>query len=204
VVKLLDFGIAKMIESTDLETRGHSPMTPKYASSEQLLGESSSIASDVYQVGILLHLLLLDRSPFESMDVRSRIEQITLQQRVPLMDTRSLDRDLRAIVAYILSNDPDHRYRDINTLAADLKRYLQGYPVQIARPGLARRVVKWGKRNQLAAGTAGVMGCMLIITSGWYVWSLDEARRARSRGCRSDARPDGGSVSVRQPSVCPG
>jgi len=127
VVKLLDFGIAKMIESSELETRGHTPMTPRYASPEQLLGEPSSIASDVYQVGILLHLLLLECSPFDNVDVRQRIEQIAQQQDLSLADTTRLDPDLRAIVRSSLSHDPEHRYRDINSLAADLHRYLRQY-----------------------------------------------------------------------------
>ncbi len=183
-VKLLDFGIAKMIESTDIETQGHSPMTPRYASPEQLLGEPSSIASDVYQVGILLYLLLLNRWPFESMDVRSRIEQITQQSGLSLLlspDTRNLNADLRAILAYSLSHDSDHRYRDINALSADLQRYLQGFPVQVVRPGVARRVHKWSQRNKLAAGTASLMSVVLVATSVWYLWSLNEARRLAER-----------------------
>ena len=128
-VKLLDFGIAKMIESDGAGTRGASPMTPQYASPEQLLGEPATIASDIYQVGALMHRLLTGAAPFEGQDLPSRIRHISEKRPVNLGDSaRGLPGDLQMVLMHCLSTDAQERYRDINSLAADLQRVIDGFP----------------------------------------------------------------------------
>ena len=181
-VKLLDFGIAKMIEADGAGTRGVSPMTPQFASPEQLLGETASIASDIYQVGILMHLLLTGRSPFADMEMSSRIRQTSERRPVNLDDSlRDLPRDVRTVLQHCLSADPTERYSNVNLLAADLQRVLDGYPVLIRAPGWASVFGKWLKRNKLASVTAGVFAAALLLTTAWYTWSLNESNTAAQK-----------------------
>ena len=181
-VKLLDFGIAKMIESDGVGTRGASPMTPQFASPEQLLGDTASIASDIYQVGILMHLLLTGRSPFEDMDLPSRIRQTSERRPVDLDDSlRELPRDLRTVLRHCLSVDPTERYSNVSLLAADLQRILDGYPVLIRPPGWAAVFGKWLKRNMLASLMAGGFAIALVLTTAWYTWSLNETNTEAQR-----------------------
>lgn len=181
-VKLLDFGIAKMLESEGAGTRGASPMTPQYASPEQLLGESPSIASDVYQVGILMHLLLTGKTPFAELDLPTRIRQVSEKRPVNLDDSvRRLPRDLQTVLKHCLSTDPRDRYSDINSLAADLKRVIDGYPVLIRPPGWISVFGKWLKRNKLFGLTAGGFATVLVVSTAWYTWSLNETSSAAQR-----------------------
>jgi serine/threonine-protein kinase len=181
-VKLLDFGIAKMIESEDEGTRGRSPMTPQYASPEQLLGDTASIASDVFQVGILMHLLLAGRTPFEELDLPTRIRQISEKRPVTLDDSvRQLPRDLQTILQHCLSTDPQERYGDTHSLAADLQRALDGFPLLIRPPGWASVFGKWLQRNKLASLSTGVLAAALLASTAWYTWSLNQSSTQAQR-----------------------
>jgi serine/threonine-protein kinase len=181
VVKLLDFGIAKLLDPAfeRLATRtGQRIMTPEYASPEQVRGETVGTASDVYQLGLLLYELLTGHRPWDSLaGSLAAIEQAILStdpvrpsQAVTASPrlTRQLAGDLDHIVLKALRKEPEQRYGSATELFADVRRHLDGHPV-LARKGTWRyRSGRFARRHRvglaasvllvlsLAAGTAGV------------------------------------------------
>ena len=147
-VKLLDFGIAKLIgvqrPDGDESTRtlvDEIVLTPEYAAPEQLLGEIPTTATDVYQLGMLLYVLLLGRHPLQTIGTRADRIRAALSGRVPRASDlatgalrKKLRGDLDAILATALHTDPSRRYQTVAALRDELLRHLNREPV-IARLG---------------------------------------------------------------------
>jgi eukaryotic-like serine/threonine-protein kinase len=190
--KLLDFGIAKPLPAAWQEADGASaggpwPMTPEYASPEQVRGWRVGTASDVFALGGLLYHLLTGRSPWrpqrpgvgalaqaiceqapeppsavalEGPDAEARAR---LRSTTPARLRRRLAGDLDAIVLKALHKEPRHRYTSVDALAVDLGRHLQRRPVR-ARPGsVASRAYKLWRRNRVAV-TAAFAALALLVT----------------------------------------
>ncbi len=148
-VKLLDFGIAKLLYdhgSADfaLTCTEDAAFTPDYAAPEQFLGEMPSAGTDVYQLGLLLYVLLTGRHPLQGSNNRAERAKAALQGFIPRASDvaderlrRQLRGDLDAILAVALSRSPDERYATAAGLSADLIRHLHGRPVW-ARANLGR------------------------------------------------------------------
>jgi len=147
VPKLLDFGIAKLLvrkssdERGEPSTVGSRPLTPEYASPEQVRGDVLSTVSDVYSLGILLQQLLTGSRP-------------ELQQEASKASLPDLPRDLGAILSKALRPDPRDRFSSVERLSEDLRRYLEGFPV-LARQGSSRyKAKKFLLRHRGAAAVA--------------------------------------------------
>ncbi len=208
-VRLLDFGIAKLLaenetaHETQLTQMAGRAMTPDYASPEQIKGESLTIATDVYSLGVVLYELLAGCRPYR-LKVRStaQLENAILAaepQRLSAAVTdnaaymrstssarlvRTLSGDLDTITAKALSKAPGERYSTVAAFAADLQRHLEGRPV-LARPASwSYRARKFATRNKLlVAGTATVAVVMIVAT----VVSLWQAQRAERQAQRAEA-----------------
>lgn len=188
--RLLDFGIAGVLEDIDdgVHTRtSGGPLTPQYASPEQLSGAVVTAASDIYQLGLLLYELASDARPFA-------LEGAPLAQAVDLICHRlppkpsvknpEVSRDLDAIIMTALAKDPEARYGSAIELAEDVERYLQGRPVKAVPHTswyLARRFVR---RNALV--TTLVVAAALVLFASTLV-SIYLARQASSEAARSRA-----------------
>jgi tetratricopeptide (TPR) repeat protein len=179
--KLLDFGIAKLLnpEPSDLalmvtRTTGRL-MTPEYASPEQVRGEPVSTATDVYALGVLLYELLVGRPPFK-MDSASPLEVArAICEQEPVrpstaarhnsaiaVEARSLRGDLDNIVIKAMRKEPARRYASVSRFCDDLRRYLEGYPVEAAGGAWRYRAGKFIRRHKggvgfAAAGVAAVL-----------------------------------------------
>ena len=183
--KLLDFGIAKLLDAeaadwTVAETEhGVAPLTPRYASPEQMRGEAIGTACDVYSLGVLLYELLAGRSPYEGRDESAaRLARAICEEEAP---EAGVDRDLEAILARALRKEPGARYPSVAAFAADLERFLDGMPVEARQGTTFYRVGKFARRHRwsLAAGTAFVALLAGSAAVGWWQARALAAERDR-------------------------
>jgi tRNA A-37 threonylcarbamoyl transferase component Bud32 len=197
-VKLLDFGIAKLIagenepesERTRLEERA---LTPAYAAPEQILGQPVTTATDVYALGVVLYELLAGRLPHRrdtasAAALAEEVERETLvrpsRSATASGDARQLVGDLDTIVLKALSREPERRYHGAAALADDLQRHLDGRPV-LARPDRAGyRLAKFVGRHRVVVGAAALVLVALVAGTGISLW---QARLARLEAAKANA-----------------
>jgi eukaryotic-like serine/threonine-protein kinase len=188
-VKLLDFGIAKLLDEEtgmgDLTVSGLSALTPQYAAPEQLLGQPVTTATDVYALGSLLYLLLAGTHALPA-DARSKAEilkAITTSSpplastvaRLPCVSRRTLEGDLDNILHKALKKIPAERYASAAALGEDLRRHLAHQPIQARPDTLGYRTAKFVRRRR--GGVAATLLCVVAIISG-LVGTSWQARRA--------------------------
>ncbi len=195
-VRLLDFGIAKLLEGgetrdTQVTELGGRVLTPDFASPEQLRGEPLTIASDVYSLGVVLYLLLCGQSPYKaSRNSRNALENAILNTEapppsgmVPKARRRELQGDLDTIVLKALKKAPEERYATVHALAEDIARFLEGRPV-LARPdSWTYRASRFLRRHKLGV-LASTAGAMALI--GATLYSLRQAQLARAEQARAE------------------
>ena len=198
-VKLLDFGIAKLLEgegqtgaATLLTHEGGSALTPQYAAPEQLTGRPVTTATDVYALGVLLYLLLsgrhpagaphspaelvkavLDSEPPRVSDATTADTELIAERRGATPDKlrRGLRGDLDTIVGKALKKDPQERYASVTGFADDLQRYLKHEPISARPDTLAYRTAKFLRRNRTAVPLTATAIVLVIgsLSTGLYV-----------------------------------
>lgn len=207
VVKLLDFGIAKLIPSDTDEGADDAPttrigtraFTPEYAAPEQVLGQPVGTRADVYALGVVLYELLSGVRPFElrgrsAADIERTISEATptrpslmlREERAIALAERSLTKarmrlegDLDAIALKALRKEPERRYGSADELSADLRNYLGGLPV-------AARPERWGYRlgklvRRRRPEAVGVVLLVGSIVTGLVATSMQAGAAERSR-----------------------
>lgn len=164
IVKLLDFGIGKILDNSDAAQTltGPTPMTIRYASPEQLAGEATSISTDIYQLGLVLSELLLGTP------IRAEAE---------LANARSLAVDVRAVLRQALAAAPTQRYASASEFASDLRRLLAREPVQAMPARLGYRVQRFMTRNR--ALSLSLVFATLALAAGVAssLWQATQARQ---------------------------
>jgi predicted Ser/Thr protein kinase len=194
VPKLLDFGIAKLVQPAGgpaAPTTGtiFPMMTPDYASPEQIRGERVTTASDVYALGVVLYELLTGRKPYRLTGEPGEWLRV-MGERDPerpstAAGSRELKGDLDAIVLKAMRKEPDRRYASAEQLAEDLVRWWSGDTVHARRGTLAYRAGKFARRHRLALAAAAV--AVLALTGG-VAATVREARRARRAEASAERR----------------
>jgi serine/threonine-protein kinase len=176
--KLLDFGIAKLLEPGATALTDASPLTPGYASPEQLLGKPITVASDIYQLGLLFFQLLVGQPVNADESLAQAIQRAaaTKPLNFELLQQRNLPRDLRLIIQQCLRAAPEERYRGATALYEDLCRFRRGYPVSAAGQSAGYRFRKFITRNAAAAAVATVAVVTLAAGASWYTWALSQSR----------------------------
>ncbi|HEY7425552.1 MAG TPA: serine/threonine-protein kinase [Gemmataceae bacterium] len=152
VVKLTDFGLAKLLEAeADQTSSGGILGTPVYMAPEQAEGWSREVgaATDVYALGVILYELLTRRLPFQGASLLLTLEQTRSEEPMsPRRLATDLPRDLETICLKCLRKDPRQRYPGADALAGDLRRFLRRESIQ-ARPAcLGTRLANWCRRPQ--------------------------------------------------------
>jgi len=182
-VKLVDFGIAKLLdESPALEnaTRpGHSPLTPGYAAPEQFSGGPISTATDVYALGVLLHELLLGERPSRrAQRVSARAAERADARTAP---PKAFKGDLDNIVMKSLEDEPARRYAAASDLADDIQRHLDAEPVHAHPPSRRYRLRKFVVRHRAPVAAALVLSLTVLAALAVALWQGHAARQQAQR-----------------------
>ena len=197
--KLLDFGIAKLLEDQQgralaQTSTGLHLLTPEYASPEQVRGEPVTSMADVYSLGTILYELLTGvkahrfqtRSPAEISRVICTLEatrpSTAVGQGEPraLRASRQLKGDLDTIVLMALRKDPARRYRSVEQLSEDVSRYLDGMPVRARPDTVGYRSSKFVQRHRIAVAAAALVLATLVGSV------IVTTREARARALEAD------------------
>ena len=215
-VKLLDFGIAKLLAeegnpsvAAQLTLEGGA-LTPQFAAPEQVTGGAVTTATDVYGLGVLLYLLLTGQhpagpSPHSPADLVKAIvetEPALASNTFASADAKGLAEkrgsspdklrrllrgDLDTIIAKALKKDPQERYGSVTALADDLQRYLKHEPISAHPDKLSYRMSKYVRRHRVAVTVAGVLALML---AGFAVIQAVQLRRITRERDRADRIAD--------------
>jgi serine/threonine-protein kinase len=205
-VKLLDFGIAKILapEGAAAETLTRTVtriLTPQYASPEQVVGRPVTIASDVYQLGLLLFELLAGRPAQRIPDSAPRSllravceerlarpsgapiasEVAALRRTTPAALARALRGDLDNIVLMALRKEPDRRYGSAAELVEDVVRHRRRLPVSARRDTLAYRGRRFLARHRAAAAAVAAAGLAIFLALGLVGYQRLHAERQAAR-----------------------
>jgi eukaryotic-like serine/threonine-protein kinase len=203
-VRLLDFGIAKLIDESAaneaaLTLAGGSAMTPAFAAPEQVRGESVGVATDVYALGLILYELLAGQQPFvehysSSESLKKAICEImppapsmlaaggtTVQAAQvdgasPRQLSRVLRGDLDTIVLKAIAKESERRYGSAEALAADIRRFLEGLPVKARPESLLYRSRRFASRHRAGLAVAVVVMSTLLAALATALWQADQAR----------------------------
>jgi serine/threonine-protein kinase len=210
-VKLLDFGIAKLLErdAAPLTSDGAHLMTPQYAAPEQLTGGDISTATDVYALGGLLYVLLagchptgrktgspaelvraiVDAEPPRSSEAvlveRPGAEasaQVAARRGITAKKLAgALRGDLDNVMAKALKKQPGERYASAEAMADDLRRYLDHRPVLARKDSLGYRARKFVARNRVGLAAAAVAAAALVTGTAVALWQARQAAAERDR-----------------------
>jgi eukaryotic-like serine/threonine-protein kinase len=200
VAKVLDFGVAKLLAATPdggqtVPGLLPGPLTPNYASPEQLRGLGVTTASDVYALGVLLYELVTGSRPYETtgqpldrvIDLVVRTEPARPSQATPRPDAalrwepKRLRGDLDAIVLKAMAKEPEARYASAEQLADDVARFLARQPILARDPSALYLLRKLAARHRVAAAAVALALVGVLAGLGVALWQRNEAERERQR-----------------------
>ncbi|MBS0194109.1 MAG: tetratricopeptide repeat protein [Proteobacteria bacterium] len=203
-VRLLDFGIAKLLDAPGRDTSsdgthtGTRAFTLYYAAPEQIRGDAITTATDVYSLGVILYELLAGCRPYRMdrdtdaaweeaiVGVEPARPSVVAHERADLVTrserrlSRVLAGDLDTIVLKALQKSPEERYRSVEALAADIKRHLAGLPIEAHAKGFGYRFGKYVRRH--AVSLVAMAALIAVLGSGLYVmWRQQLQARAETQ-----------------------
>lgn len=189
--RLLDFGIAKLLDPAAPAASGTRIMSPRFASPEQVSGEPVTVATDVYALGGLLYLLLTGRRAHEEAETPAQLaRRIVESDPVPpsvASGDRSMAGDLDTIVLTAMRRDPAERYSSVDRLMQDIAAFQASLPISARPPTLAYRAGKFVRRNRAAVVAAVVAVTAVLGGAGAATAGMLRARQAEA-AAREDAR----------------
>ena len=178
--KLLDFGIAKILDTTLKHSQERTAtalqaLTPQFASPEQVRGEAITTATDVYSLGMVLYRIVTGRLPYAFPSLTPAAIAQTVCEAVPAPS--QLSGDLDNILMMALRKEPERRYRSVQEFADDIQRALSDRPV-LARPDTIRyRAAKFIQRHRFSAGAAALTLVAIVAGSSAAVYQGRIAQR---------------------------
>jgi eukaryotic-like serine/threonine-protein kinase len=202
-VKLLDFGVAKLLDAPDtddapLTRAGARLLTPEYAAPEQIRGEEVTTSADVYSLGVILYELLAGRRPFDVARLAPRErEQVLMAEEPPRPSSivteaaaasratslerlrRRLRGDLDTIVLHALGRQPEERYASVEALVEDLLRQRGRLPVRARPPSRRYRAGRFAARHRTGVIASAAVVLALLAGMGLALHQAGEAARER-------------------------
>jgi tetratricopeptide (TPR) repeat protein/tRNA A-37 threonylcarbamoyl transferase component Bud32 len=201
VVKLLDFGISKQLESLDAPAdptqTGLRLMTPAYAAPEQMRGEPVGVYTDVYALGVVLYELLTGALPFDLSRLTPGQAETTILEREPekpsvaagpsaVAVARSAWKDLDVLCLTAMHKDPQRRYRTVEALVRDIDHFLKAEPLDARPDTLGYRAGKFLRRNSRPVAAAALVVAAVISLVTIYTLQLTEQRnRAQTEAAKA-------------------
>jgi WD40 repeat protein len=182
--KLLDFGIAKLLEQNEASlalTHTQLPLTPEYASPEQLNNQPLTTATDIYSLGVVLYEMLTGRKPYRfKTPLLHEIARVVTEDEP---DKPNLDDELANIVLMAMRKEAARRYLSVELFQLDIGRYLDGKTVLAHKPTTSYRVGKFVRRHKLPVLLAGLLLLTLVTVALVSLWQASLARE-QARGQR--------------------
>jgi len=203
-VKLLDFGIAKVLAADEpsLTRTGGRVLTPAYASPEQVLGEPVNTSTDIYSLGVILYELLAGQRPYRFDDplvlvqailstepdrpsnvVRRTTGEDDKTQHISRNRKTQLDRlrrrltgDLDTICLKALRKEAERRYASVEAFLHDIRRHLDGMPVLARRDSVGYRLLKFVHRHRGGVSLSGAVAAVSVFLIAFYTTRLKQER----------------------------
>ena len=163
--KLLDFGIAKLLDVTTREARTVERLhTPDYASPEQLSGDVQTTATDIYSLGAVLYKLVTGRSPRELSLPTATMGPVSGEQFLaPSRLNPAMPRDIDHILRKALRDEPQKRYGTVDAFADDVRAFLESRPVEARSSGGWYRARRFVARNRMAVAATAMTAAGLLV-----------------------------------------
>jgi serine/threonine-protein kinase len=212
-VRLVDFGIARMLEEQAAGelTQIGMPFTPNYASPEQLRGTPLTTATDVFSLGVVAYELLSGQRPWSTPSASGSARAATREDapaerasrralrgelaaeraaergQTPASLSRLLAGDLDAVLAKATAPDAAERYANMDALGADLQRWLDGRPVRARQQAPLTVLSKFVRRHRLGVSAGALAVTALLATTTVAIWQAGEARKQAGEAQRQEA-----------------
>jgi serine/threonine-protein kinase len=185
VIKIADFGVAKLTDRSDGATRAAQWLgTPEYMAPEQAGsgGRNVGSASDIYALGVLFYEMLTGRPPFRADEPLETLRQVRSDEPVSPRRLRPrLSRELETVCLKCLDKNPARRYASAQLLAEDLEHWLEGRPIAARPTGTVRRTAKWARRHPERAALVASILLFALLTSSAYFWQIWSANAHYAR-----------------------
>lgn len=195
-IRLLDFGIAKQLESLDVPIdqtmTGLRLMTPAYAAPEQIRGDRVGIHTDVYSLGVILYELLTGELPFDLSNLTPAEAATVITEHEPGKPSVAVKRpgnktnvlslsktawaDLDVLCLTAMHKEPQRRYRSVEALIRDVDHYLNGEPLETRADTIRYRMGKFVRRHRRAVTVTALASAMVIGLVIFFTWKLTKAR----------------------------
>ena len=188
IPKLLDFGIAKIVEPGEQPDAAATTMfralTPESASPEQVRGDPITIATDVYALGVLLYRLITGRSPYGSITRTDALFRSICEDVPPApsgLEGGVSSPELDLIVLKALRKEPERRYGSVEQFSDDIERYRDGRPLLAAPDSRRYRAYKFIMRHRIAVAGATVALTAVLAGASIAMYQARVAQRERAR-----------------------
>jgi hypothetical protein len=213
VLKLTDFGLAKLLDAEGNRTKSHAILgTAKYMAPEQAEGRLRDVCprTDVYALGVLLYELLTGRPPFRGdTDLNIRAQIIGAEPVPPRRLRSQVPRDLETVCLKCMQKEPRKRYVSAEALADDLQCFLRGEPVSARPVGQAGRLWRWCCRRPAVAALIASLVCVFLagFVAVFWQWRVAVAateekelqrQQAEAAGAWSDKLVYAGQIALAQ------